>query len=264
VVNHFRTLLLNQTGSLAYSPDYIGEEYVPANYVAIQLPDWLQAIWTTLFGANPDRAMLNYRLKEYTSLLHSTPELADYVTAFDSRLTYWPSNNTDLFDTTVFRAVGIPLGSTTKEIYFVGDPLDLIVNNDQLYYEWDLLTIATNTVRISTITRPSATQDTVFTVADSLSSVVPLPTSSLSVRFPSGDGSMWKVKALARPVKTVSDISVALFNNNFVSTTKLFASTAEPYKSFKNMWDQGEILPIKLGGLLLALGYQINELNKVT
>ncbi len=79
MVNHVRTLLLNEDGA--------GEEYVPPGYRKAQLPEALQRVRDILFGPSPDRRMLVYRVRQFMAILHSTP-LATFVTRADPRITY--------------------------------------------------------------------------------------------------------------------------------------------------------------------------------
>ena len=88
MINHVRTLLLNRgrDGTPRTSP---GEEYVPPTFAPRALTTPLRTAFTTLYGGDPDRLMLNYRLRQLTALLHST-ELEEYVLAKDPRVTYLP------------------------------------------------------------------------------------------------------------------------------------------------------------------------------
>jgi hypothetical protein len=86
VLNHVRTLLLNMAPGSAVYP---GEEAVPSAFRPLALPTYLQAIRAKLFGTDPDKAMMNYRLRQYMTILHAT-QLEKYVTALDQRITYLP------------------------------------------------------------------------------------------------------------------------------------------------------------------------------
>src|SRR5690606_37703460 len=82
MINHVRTLLLGLPG--AASPGYqtAGEEFVDPTFQPVALPTYLAAVRRTLFGVDPDRLMLNYRLKQLLEVIHAT-ELAEYVTFLD-------------------------------------------------------------------------------------------------------------------------------------------------------------------------------------
>lgn len=88
MINHGRSLLLNVSGS-RYQPQYLGEEYIPADFVSVALPSYLQTARRILFGARPDRVFLNYRVRDLLHTVHET-ELAEYLYALDPRVTYWP------------------------------------------------------------------------------------------------------------------------------------------------------------------------------
>jgi uncharacterized membrane protein len=85
VINHVRTLLVNQDGH--GSLPGAGEEYTPPTYKQVTLTDSLQKLRAVLFGTAPDRQMLLYRTRQFLAILHSTP-LADFVVSDDTRLTY--------------------------------------------------------------------------------------------------------------------------------------------------------------------------------
>lgn len=91
MINHARTLLLNQSANRA-NPADVGYEYIPPTYNETPLPTTLATIHNIIFGKTPDNYFRNYRARELMSYLHQT-ELADYVYGLDSRVTYWPAMN---------------------------------------------------------------------------------------------------------------------------------------------------------------------------
>jgi hypothetical protein len=96
MINHARTLLLNQDKSRAHSAD-LGYEYVPAEFKPAKLPQALTAVRKILFGAAPDNYFLNYRCRELLSYIHQT-ELAEFIYRFDPRVTYWPETAKPFFE----------------------------------------------------------------------------------------------------------------------------------------------------------------------
>ena len=92
MINHARTLLMNIHPLRAnYADDgYTGYEYVPAEFVPVQLPPAAAAVRRALFGANPDGLFCGLRAHELLSYIHET-ELAEYVYKLDPRVTYWPA-----------------------------------------------------------------------------------------------------------------------------------------------------------------------------
>lgn len=91
MINHARTLLLNISPDRA---DYLdanleGYEYIPDEFSPVRLPDRINTLRRVLFGNNPDALYAGLRVQELMTYIHQS-EFADYATAFDSRVTYWP------------------------------------------------------------------------------------------------------------------------------------------------------------------------------
>ena len=63
--NHARTLLMNLSGTDEVFPEYPGDELIPAEFQKLELTTAISALRSRLFGASPDRAMLNYRTNQY-------------------------------------------------------------------------------------------------------------------------------------------------------------------------------------------------------
>lgn len=119
MINHARTLLLNQARSRTHYSDY-GYEYVPPVFKPVVLPSVLQNLRRLFFGSAPDDYFLNFRVNELMSYIHAT-ELAEYVYRLDSRVTYWPKK-----DLTYFEPAGKKI--TITQIY--GTPQRLTVAGD--------------------------------------------------------------------------------------------------------------------------------------
>lgn len=88
--NEFRTLLLNRSGTDIEHPDFPGELMVPQEFRRRVLPEPANQVWETIFGSEPDRLGLNYRLAEVVALTESS-DLAGGAVVHDSRLTYDPA-----------------------------------------------------------------------------------------------------------------------------------------------------------------------------
>jgi hypothetical protein len=95
MINHARTLLLNRSGR-TYTRGLLGEEYIPEEYIPINVPSYVLTPRRILLGADPDRVFLNFRAWELLSLIHGT-ELEEFVYELDPRVTYWPQQQTDFF-----------------------------------------------------------------------------------------------------------------------------------------------------------------------
>jgi len=132
MINHIRTLLLNKE---SYANRALpGEEYVPPTFKPRYEPSAVRKFRQVVFGYDPDRYMLNYRLYQFMALLHSS-ELVDYITAIDHRLTYNPQRNA--FPDDLFGISSVPLGDTTGSL----DVFGIYTANEirgRLYEAWQV------------------------------------------------------------------------------------------------------------------------------
>jgi hypothetical protein len=170
MINHVRTLLLNADGSKAFPPDYPGEEFVDPDFRVLALPGPLKLVRSCLFSPTPDRAMINYRLRQLLSLVHSC-ELEEFVTAPDPRVTYWPTHNTDVFDRAAF-------GTTIKRVVGDGDlyvqgSADLVAVS-QLLHRWQVSVRYDGTVSVDRQTEPLGQDVYEYTLTGGLSQALPL------------------------------------------------------------------------------------------
>jgi len=131
VINHARTLLMNIDGD-GYG-GFPGDEYIPPAYHSLNLPGYVDQIRKYLFGPSPDRMLLNYRTRQYMSLLHST-ELLEFLTDLDPRITY-RVNQQDLFADQLYAPVYLPINCGNQQLFFVGEvgPPDVF---GKMYHQW--------------------------------------------------------------------------------------------------------------------------------
>jgi hypothetical protein len=95
MINHARTLLLNQHPDYA-GPDDVGYEYIPPTFKPVAMSTPLATIHRILFGSKPDNYFRNFRAAELLGYIHQT-ELAQFLTALDPRITYWPTSVTPFY-----------------------------------------------------------------------------------------------------------------------------------------------------------------------
>lgn len=95
MINHGRNLLLNVSPQRMGVGD-VGYEYIAKDFVPFRFAESLSVIHRVLFGAKPDNKFLNLRAKELLTYIHET-EFASYLYKLDSRVTYWPRQETAAF-----------------------------------------------------------------------------------------------------------------------------------------------------------------------
>lgn len=258
MINHLRTLLLNRSGSDQPGVPYPGEEFVPAEYNAKTLPTYLKTVHQLVFGINPDRAQLNWRLRELLAILHTTPMEAA-VLALDPRVTYIPFTGilfTELISGTTIK----PQGGTTALLYPLVAQDD---TDDQIYYRWRIRVLNATDVSIQVLSNPVLIPSAVtlnYTVSGGISSIVPLPSSPHSVRFQPTVGADWILTILQEPARKLFDVYTNAKQGLLNDTSVELFGNVEPYLSFKNLWELSPLPSWQLCGLVLALGYRTNEL----
>src|SRR5271166_5192327 len=160
MINHLRTLLLNESSSTIPLPNYPGEEYVPSGFVSAPLPPFLNDVYVLMFGSRPDRAMKNYRLRELMTILH-TSELAEFVYALDQRVTYWPPMNDSIFNGIIAGVQVTPVGSTTAALQVLGAS-GVVPGENQINFSY-LITVTDGTHVTITQQQPFAVAPKVVT-----------------------------------------------------------------------------------------------------
>lgn len=286
MLNHARTLLLNVHANFG-AP---GDEIIPNDFQPVTLNGSLTAVRHALFGAKPDRIMLNYRAQQLLAIVQRT-ELQEYVTKLDSRLTYDPSQATGLYSH--------PFGLTFSLL--AGDPAELYgegtpgVESDvtgRVRYEWrirfidsesedgcsavvdllDLFEISSPLAicpsdaglpQAVIATRPAAATETADLVStSSLSQSVQLPGTgyAFKVRMPVAD-QLYSAVADVRPRLDAAGLLQRLEAVGEPSQLGLFgvgsqAGNSEPLKTFYQLWRNSDEAPYRLAAATMALIYQ--------
>lgn len=262
MINHARTLLLNLPGAGTGFSGHVGEEFIDPAYKAITMPSHLLAIRRQLFGSNPDRLLLNYRARQYLGMLHAT-ELAEFVTTFDPRITYDVLPDDDLF-ADAFATTVTPLNATTSPLYMLGELAP--IEDGRTEQSWRVLVANGSDIHVTRQTPPVGTSIQPYTVTDDLSSVIVLTGSGLQARVQPTIGSEWLIRAVGRPARELGTIlaNIAVLGEDVHAELFRIGSPAgatEPFLTFRNLWRYHPELPYRLGGILLALLHQTDELR---
>ena len=274
MLNHFRNLLLNIDGSIQPGFDFLAEEIVPAEYVAVGLPYALATLRAILFGVNPDRAMLNYRLRQFLALLHCT-ELREYVLALDPRITYDGIRGTDLAGDEPFRPVvsqsGIDVLPAADGSYELktdaGDPATLqltptgavIDHTGRMSYDCQVL------IRSGQITVTDAgSVETSYAITESsgLTDPVEILSVACTARLSTTANITCRIRGYIRPSWDLGQLLPLLEKSGTGAIdAALGTGNEEPYRTFRNWWQDHDELPYRLGAVLLAIGYRTEELR---
>jgi len=264
MINHARTLLLNVDGAKAPGADYYLEEYVPADFQAFTPPGWLQTLRTVLFGGQPDRTFLNFRLQQYMLTAHST-EYGAYVTALDPRVTYLPDPAAPGPE-----AIGVPTtpvitplcGAPADDVTCIG-ALNSLAETPRMKETWEITVIGPAAVRLRKYI-DGTSAEAVPSFSSGWSLPIDLPgVKGVSVRLrdplpPEGAG--WTVEIWRAPEADLLEVVSALSRMSDAVYAELFPIRA-PYDVFRQLWER-EAFPLRrLTGVILAAAYRTEELR---
>ena len=265
VLNHARTLLLNIDGSNNPGSSFFGEEAVLSSFKAVDYPSFIIAIRQQLFGTAPDRSMLNYRLWQLFRILHSTQDLAQYVTDFDPRVTYVDSQRTDLFDPESFAPVVTQIAGAAATLAPQSGPAVPDIAG-QVYHQYLVEVLSGSTVRVTQETTPAKQEIVEYTFASGISDRVDLFDSGWGVLLGTDSGgTSWRFTVRNRPTFDLGQLVVMIDRLGEPVLLELFGlAPDEPYKTFRNLWTQNNETPFRLGGLLLALITRSDEARRNT
>jgi hypothetical protein len=257
--NHARTLLLNISGSNNPGSSYLGEELVPADYVAIALPSYIENVRRSLFGADPDRAMLNYRIRQLLTLIAGT-DLQEYITDLDSRITYTLGKDKTLAEHEMWSPVLSRYGGTSDDIATVGGVSERPDFTGKMFYQFNIDILSSTVIQVSRQTPPLKSQNLDLALTNGLSAPYDLYYTGHTLRVNTiNPGATWTVSGYLRPQLSLSDIVSQLGSAGDDVLTELFGTKRiEPWNTFRNTWYDHPELPYRLGGLVLALIYRTN------
>lgn len=295
MLNHLRTLLLNEDGSAGLPEGVFAEEHVPAEYRPVLENSAIRKVRNTLFGTRADRSAKNYRLRQIMPLLHSR-ELEEYVLALDPRISYWPPRDTSTYSeqfkvqitqtrsadvanlsgpfdlVTIWFAIPGPLTGTAAEVSTSFVPATIYAGTvptmegqEAAYRRWF---VANNNDVVSIYRRipehdTDPYQETTCVFTAGLSQPIQLPGSNVAIRMrEDATGAAWSITSTLRPALTLAEL-LPRFEATIdegTLTTLVGVRPVEPYLTFANLWRHGRFMPLRIGGLLMATGYRMHEL----
>lgn len=260
--NHARTLLMNVKGSSSPGEDFFGEELVPVDYKKLELPTYLDVVRSRLFGADPDRAMLNYRVKQLLNLVQST-ELNEYVLALDPRVTYDLADEHDLVLRETFRPASRQVAGSPAALYVLGtqtapDPVG------RLRFQYDVDVLLSDSIEIKRVTPYPRSWIFAHSLSNGLSPAYELPSTGYRVAVNTNNpGTRFIVEGFLRPEWSMGQIVNMLQSMGETVLVQLLGIDAtEPYQTFRTLWYDHPELPYRLSAIVLAIVYRMEELRR--
>lgn len=256
MINHARTLLLNE--SPADRPAYgeNGEEYIPAGYTRLQYPGYLMRLRNVFLGSGSDPLYQNYRLAQLMAVAHSNDVCRDLILGLDSRITYDPmrAGFERYISGDLVTAVN-PKGMTLELVGY-GQADD---KSGRAAFSWRVQTEGTSSLRVRSNWRNDSIVHTLV-LTDNRSQLLPLDNGlSLRLYVPAGawdTGAFWDVTSNTRPQTDLGEMLLRARAAGAESISEIFRGAPT---SYWNLWKRGQALPDVLGGLLAAMVARADE-----
>lgn len=261
MINHIRTLLLNRT---ADDSTEIGDEYVPSSFRAKELTPRLAAIRATIFGATPDRLMLNYRLYQLMAAAHES-SLAGMLTLADPRITYLLDRGRLLspFPLAAFALTQQPLSAVADA--FIGSTSQPVVDRQGLCRYRFKLTLGSSLATwywLLNSRSPTVIHDPV-TVGSRVT--LDLPSGGYSVAVPNIDGASWIFDVAYQPTLSLVGVDESLTAVSETVTAVMLGGThaarpEAPYDTLLDTWYEPQTPFDRIAAAALALALRTEAL----
>ena len=284
MVNHIRTLLLNEDG--AGKPGYAFplEEYVPTDFKSNKLTfDYLK-IWKNIFGYSPDRAYKNWRLHQLSTLAEVS-SLGSYWTKFDNRITHFNKEKKD--KSLDYGKVVITRDATASTIvYFANDGvitidrnLDGVNQTDSseiigVYARgvpeadeakgrctslWKIDLNSSDELDIQCLSDKTIRESYTLVFTGGLSQSVTLPGVNVTLQFRDVGATTWTIDITAKPKTDVGTVLANLESVPDAEMDVILTGSYSEYKTFSDYWKYNQETAERLSAVTLALAYKIEE-----
>lgn len=243
MINHYRTALLNIDGKNWPGLEFPGEELVYNKFFSKPLKGAVATAYRLMFGEKPERAYLNYRLRQITTMWHDGP-LHELVTSIDNRITYWP-----------LRFSANMGGYGTVKV----DPVNLWTSPDYVVFGTPT---ADDAAGRALFIYDVIVENGLCTVKDEHSGIIFTTTSVGSyfnlgnnIKIGIGNGH-YRVEAVGVPEKDIGQVLAdcdAVFGNEL--STLLFSDK----DSLKELWKRSVFPSERLGAISLAVAMELDK-----
>lgn len=257
MINHIRTLLMNVDGSFRPGEDGIGEEYVDPDFRVRRLPSYLQTLRKEFFGSDPDRLMLNYRLRQIMGAIHST-DLDEYARADDPRITYLPFRQRQLFDVSTFTPSANLISGTAVDFSGTAAMID---DFGRVETRFAVTLLGGLQVRVEQQTPPTSVVTSDYTVSAGFSSPITLGGSGYYMRFQNPvTGNEARVTTRSRPQRDLGEIAANVDELSEEVKLQLFQfDRIDPFLTLRNLWERTNEVPWRIGALTIAMALRTAE-----
>ena len=286
MINHIRTLLLDEEGSNKPGNNYPLEEFVPTVFKPAKMKFELRKVWNTLFGNKPDRSYKNWRLFQLSELAQASDLMGHWQT-FDKRITHFDKpaedyskeygkvlasrvSNGNVVSIVMAYANGVisvlpseqAVNQTNNQedlgLLFTGKILaDEVLG--RAYSVWQLDLNAANYLDIKNLTDAVVQESQQLSFTQGLSQAVALKGTGLDLKFKNADPASWTFDIIARPNKDIGVVLANLDNLPKYELEALFTGKHKDLTKFKDYWFKQDELCERMTAVSLALAYRLEE-----
>ena len=290
MINHIRTLLLDEKGDNKPGDAYPLEEFVPTNFKPARMPFELRKVWNALFGNKPDRAYKNWRLFQISEVAQSS-DLLEHWRTFDSRITHFDkpaADHSTEYGTVLAsrnkngQTLNLKLVSSAETVSAIKSDslLNQATSLDEMglsftgrltadevlgrcYSVWVLELNNADELDVKNLSDPLVNEIQTLSFTQSLSQAISLRGSGLSLKIRDQGAASWTLENVARPDKDLGTILANLDNLPRYDLEGLFAGKHKELSVFKNYWFKNDNLAERMTAITLALAYRLEERRDV-
>lgn len=247
MINHVRTLLLNESGPKPEDVSVAGDTYIPA-HAPIEHTAGLSVLRGLLYGARSDYEGRLYRTNQYLAIIHAT-EYAPYVYHLDPRITYSPDKLL-IFEEGNYRTSVSPATLTVSGTW--------AGVSHRVQTRWKVTAKGSN---FEVVNITDNLQETV-----PASGARPLPGSTLAFGVneqPAVDGTVWLITHRCHPGPDLGAILASCLQTDLSVSEAVFGPVPvqEPFKTFYNLFKVHYAWPYRLAGLVLGYAYRLESIR---
>jgi hypothetical protein len=263
VINHARTLLLNESG-VSQPVGGLLPEFIDPRFAPLVVPRYIASIQRALFGSGADRSYKNAVVHALMTVLHST-EFVDYVKALDSRFTYL-GHQSIIKSKNIIQVTPITGETFADDGFVIGTPESNNLN-PRVEWLWHVTIVSGGPTQFTVNVRwEQGQKEQLFDVAfqAAQSDFIPLvgqPNLFFQIRNHAVSGEHWAVSLQAVPAVDLSAAFATLESLGTATLGNLFAPRVAPYTVFEQLWRGHPEMVYRLSGLLLALIYKLEEIR---
>lgn len=290
MINHIRTLLLDERGDNKPDSSYPLEEFVPTSFKPDRMPFELRKVWNVLFGNRPDRAYKNWRLFQISEVAQAS-DLLEHWRTFDARITHFDKPAADYsteYGTVLAsrnkngQILNLKLVSSAETVSAVKS--DTLLNQassaedlglsfsgrlvadevlGRCFSTWALELNNADELDLKNLSDSSVSEVQTLSFDQTLSQAVSLRGSGLLLKFRDQGPASWTLETVARPSKDLGTVVANLDNLPRYELEGLFAGKRKELSVFKNYWFKNDNLAERITAITLALAYRLEERRDV-